>query len=304
MNKWRNSGGNMKDTDRLEVMARELEQSGQYAVLRKINDFPEHEIPDDAELSLGAFVDVETTGLNTKKDQIIELGIATFYYNRGTGEIYKLGGKYSYFQDPGTPIPSLITELTGITDEMVRGQSIDVDEIQRIFDNVALIVAHNAAFDRPFLERLDDSFGSKPWACTVVDVPWRLEGIRGSKLEYIGVEFGYFFDAHRALEDCLAGVTILSRPLPKSGSLVMAKLLESARNSTFRFEATGAPFEKKDILRQQGYRWNREKRFWFKDVSTSQVAEENAWLEQNVFPNGAPEPREFTAFERYSERMG
>lgn len=293
----------MRSNDELAALAGELEQSGKYKVLRKIAGFAGREAPEDAELAYGAFVDVETTGLNTATDQIIELGVVTFEYDRTTGEIYEVEETFSHFQDPGIPISKNITEITGITDEMVHGHQIDPAELERLFSDVALVIAHNASFDRPFLERLHTVFAEKPWACSVQDIPWRREGIAGSKLEYLAVNFGYFFAAHRALDDCFAGLTILSCRLPKSGVLAMSALLESARNPILRFEATGAPFEFKDVLRQRGYRWNRDKRVWVKDVPGSDAQAEVSWLRENVFPNGVPEPVEFTAFERYSRRL-
>lgn len=294
----------MKYNSKFEALAHELEQSSQYKVLRRITGFArEQQVPKNAELARGAFVDVETTGLNTATDHIIEIGVVTFQYDRSSGEIYHVDETFSQFQDPGISIPQNITEITGITNEMVEDQRIDKHELERLFADVALVIAHNASFDRPFLERLHPLFIEKPWACTVQDVPWRQEGIRGSKLEYLAINFGYFFDAHRALDDCLAGLTVLSCQLPKSDASVMSKLLESARGSILRFEATGAPFEMKDLLRQRGYRWNRDKRVWMKDVASSNATEEFAWLKSNIFPNGVPEPQEFTAFEKYSSRL-
>ena len=56
------------------------------------------------------------------------------------------------------PIPDIARQITGITDAMVQGQSIDVVAVTRLLSGAALVIAHNARFDRPFCEALLDEF--------------------------------------------------------------------------------------------------------------------------------------------------
>ncbi len=49
---------------------------------------------------------------------------------------------------PGIPIPEYITKLTGISDDIVRGQKIEEDAVAHYLQGVDLIIAHNAQFDR------------------------------------------------------------------------------------------------------------------------------------------------------------
>jgi DNA polymerase III epsilon subunit-like protein len=44
-----------------------------------------------------------------------------------------------------------------------------------------LVVAHNAAFDRKFLERPCETFSTKPWACSISQINWAAEGYEGSR---------------------------------------------------------------------------------------------------------------------------
>ena len=53
---------------------------------------------------------------------------------------------------PGVDISSFITELTGITNEMVSGKHIDGSSVSEFLKDVDLIIAHNAKFDRAFFE--------------------------------------------------------------------------------------------------------------------------------------------------------
>ena len=58
-------------------------------------------------------IDIETTGLDPKKDAIIEIGAMQF-------DVKRILGKWTKLINPGRPIPPEITQLTGITNEMVR----------------------------------------------------------------------------------------------------------------------------------------------------------------------------------------
>ena len=92
--------------------------------------------------------DIETTGCSAVTDRIIEIGAVKV-------EDGKITDKFSTFVNPKRPIPFRITELTGITDEMVIG-SLDIETILPQFIEFigdAVLVAHNASFDVGFIEQ-------------------------------------------------------------------------------------------------------------------------------------------------------
>ncbi|WP_266096678.1 exonuclease domain-containing protein, partial [Acinetobacter baumannii] len=86
-------------------------------------------------------------------DEIIELGITAFTFSES--RIGDVIGRFSSFRDPSFPIPEEITALTGITNEMVKGHVIPLDQVREIVEPATLVTAHNAGFDRGFCERLD-----------------------------------------------------------------------------------------------------------------------------------------------------
>ncbi|MGC9397676.1 MAG: helicase C-terminal domain-containing protein [Anaerolineae bacterium] len=93
-------------------------------------------------------LDLETTGLNVDHDEIIEIGAVRF---QGPQELES----FSTFVNPGRPIPSFITDLTGIRDVDVA----HAPTIHRVLDKIRefvgrdLVVGHNINFDLNFLRR-------------------------------------------------------------------------------------------------------------------------------------------------------
>ena len=114
--------------------------------------FPQTPTPPEL-IRTGVVLDVETTGLNSELAQIIEIGLRSFTFNKETGHILSLADSYSAFQDPGIPLDPEIVSLTGITDEMLQGQTIDWKRVDQVLSSAQIIIAHNAAFDRPFIEK-------------------------------------------------------------------------------------------------------------------------------------------------------
>lgn len=165
------------------------------------------------------------------------------------GIIANVGDPFDRLREPSAPIPAPITALTGISDAMVAGQRIDPDEVTQFALSAAVVIAHNAAFDRKFLQRFCSSFSFKPWACSMAEIDWAAEGFEGTKLEYFAVGCGFFCDQHRTANDCLAAVEVLSRSPPKSGVNALGHLLARARLPTWRIWAEGSP---KDHLKSRG----------------------------------------------------
>ena len=287
-------------------MAAALEASGQYRVLRRLGDRSRVPIPEGVRTRVGLFVDTETTGLDPRKHEIIELAMVPFRYGLD-GVVYEVMAPFQSFRQPAEPIPLEITELTGIDDAMVAGGVIDVDEVTSWVAPADLVVAHNAAFDRRFLERFCATFSTKPWACSMSEVDWKAEGHEGTKLAWLATGAGFFYDKHRATNDCLAAIELLAEPLPKSGVPALTKLLEKARLPNWRIWAQNSPFTMKDKLKARGYRWSGDDsvpaKTWFIDVADEAKDAELLWLQQEVYGGEIDLlSRRIDAFDRFSER--
>ncbi len=287
-----------------EEMARLLEATGRYRVLRRLNLSACLKVDEAGPRRRGMFVDLESTGLDTATNEPLEIAIVPFDFTLA-GAIVAVHPALHQLNEPSEPIPAEITAITGLTNEIVAGHHIDSEFVTKFVESASLIVAHNAAFDRPFAERIAPVFATKPWACSMSDVPWRDEGMEGRRLTDLLAQYGFFFDAHRAVDDCEAGVALLSMKLPRSGKQVLDTLLQSARRSTWRIFAVDAPFECREALKRRGYRWNTIRDFgprcWWVDVDDSCVEAERTYLEHDVFRRSVQLPmKEITAYQRYA----
>jgi DNA polymerase-3 subunit epsilon len=254
-----------------------------------------------------AVVDTETTGTDPATDKVIELAIVVFEYCAESGAVGRVVDRYDAFEDPGMPIPPGSTAIHGITDAMVRGHRLDEVAIGHLLEGVRLVIAHNARFDRVFLEQRLPVFATLPWGCSWQEVAWHDAGIESSKLEYLAYRYGFFYEGHRAEADCLALLEVLQRPFAPTGKPALAQLLESARRPSFRLWANNSAFETKDLLRRRGFRWDAPKRCWYCELPTrEQVQSELAWLTEFVFARKsvALDLDEFDARTRYSSRDG
>lgn len=292
-------------TEELERYKEILESTGDYRVLRRsgaIRQFAPAD-PAEAPTHLGVYLDVETTGLDSS-DVIIELGMVVFEYD-AHGRIYRVLDELDEFEDPGRPLPREIVELTGIVDEQVRGKQIDDARVATLAGEADLVIAHNAGFDRPLVEKRFPLFKDLAWACSVSDVEWSRAGFRNRKLEYLAMRRGFFYASHRAISDCFAGVELLSAPLTKeSGESALANLLANAGRNTVRLWAESSPYESKDLLKGRKYRWNSNAKVWWRDLLEDEHDAELDWLTTSIYPQRRPLPY-FTvdAKVRYSNRL-
>ncbi|WPY00063.1 DNA polymerase III subunit epsilon domain protein (plasmid) [Candidatus Megaera polyxenophila] len=270
----------------IENLATILNNSGQYRVTKKYQRPAYYNTGNENDKMIGVFLDIEATGLSYTQDKLIELGMVKFEYNKH-GYIFRLLDDFNGYQDPGIPIPEYITELTGINDDMVRGRKIEENAVANYLQDVDLIIAHNAQFDRTFLEAAFPSLPAKAWGCLMYDVNWDKEGISSRKLEYIAYKFGFFHEGHRAINDCLAGVHLLAQQLPKSQEPVLKELITQSAAIRFKLYAVNSPYDSKELLKARGYRWsmnqNNKYRAWSIELTEDKVVEEVNYLRSNIY---------------------
>ena len=265
------------------------------------------EAPDEKSLII---LDTETTGLELENSQIIELGMVKVKYSVHEARITRIVSVYDEFEQPEEPIPEMITRITGIDNAMVEGKRFSEARVMKFFQDNPLVVAHNAAMDRGFTEkRFGSLFGNMnlrlPWACSVNDVEWHkiCPGIASRKQEYLLNSRGYFYEAHRAINDCLALLWLLH-----STPGVMASLLGNARrkNLALRVTAAGNTWNFRDAFREFGYRYVRFRNAWEKICQDqNEVNRELEMLRtQFLIPDNQVQVAVLDAYTRYRDKLG
>lgn len=152
--------------------------------------------------------DVETTGLDSKHDQVIEIG-AVKIKNR------KVIDKFSSFVNPTMMIPEKITALTGISQGMVKDAP-GIDEVLTsflVFAGDAVLVAHNASFDMGFIRKSAKEIG-RPVRNSVLDTlqlcRGLFPGLSNHKLQTVAEHLQIELENHhRAVDDSEAAGHIL-----------------------------------------------------------------------------------------------
>lgn len=150
----------------------------------------------------GTFIcfDIETTGLSANRDKITEIGAIKV-------ENGQITDTFSTFANPGMPIPAKITELTGITDAMVKDAPSQSEAVSAFLefagDNV--LVAHNAPFDTSFIRKACENM-NREYNYTSIDTVAIsraiLTDIKNCKLDTVAkyLRLGDF-NHHRATDD-------------------------------------------------------------------------------------------------------
>ena len=148
--------------------------------------------------------DFETTGLSLLRDKPTELGAVKITDGVITETFHTL-------IDPKQPIPDIVSQKTGITDDMVKGKPLFEDVLPDFykFTYGCRLIGHNISFDFPFLVKHGNrhgwTFGDRRTFDTMGIAPKAIPGIEVLTLDNVLEKLGLINDnAHRALSDATA----------------------------------------------------------------------------------------------------
>ncbi|MGD9677155.1 MAG: PolC-type DNA polymerase III [Vulcanibacillus sp.] len=147
--------------------------------------------------------DTETTGLSAVFNKIIEIGAVKVKEG-------KIVDKFEMFVDPQELISTKITELTGITNEMVKGASLINEVLLKFKDFIgeSILVAHNAKFDLNFLNinlgKIGENELDNPLIDTVELARFLYPNMKNYKLNTLCKQFNIELKHHRAYNDAEA----------------------------------------------------------------------------------------------------
>lgn len=291
----------------MEAMAATVESHPDYRVMRRLKPRLQWPQAGGQGVCRVLVLDTETTGLDQTKDRIMELALLRVDVDLASGLPAGAVQVYDGLEDPGIPIPKEVQDITGITPAMVQGQQLDEARVAALLQDVDLVIAHNAGFDRPFVEARLGGFHELKWACSFADIPWKAQGRKSAKLESLAQDLGWFYDAHRAEMDCHALLAVLAANLPQLPHTGLAHLVEQAAKPSYRLMATNAPYDAKDALKARGYRWNGDQKVWHTRVDDSRALQaEFDWLKEHAYHqrSAVVQFEKLDAQVRYSTRSG
>jgi len=165
--------------------------------------------------------DLETTGLNPKTDKIIEIGAVRFNEKRVEDE-------FTMLINPGRSIPPFITQLTGISNEMVRGAANIHDVLGEFeaFVGDAPVIGHNVQFDLGFMKPHNLLHYNTPidtYELAAVLLPSAGRYKLGALSSLLGIPLS---NAHRALDDAKATQGIFARLYEMAENLPLELIAE------------------------------------------------------------------------------
>jgi len=176
------------------------------------------------------FIDVETTGLDYLDEEIIELALVVFRFDKDTGEIIDYIGEYSGLREPEVPIKKRASEVHGLYRRHVKGKSLDHDRLIWLLERCEFLIAHNADFDRDFINKYFSVNGIKrdppfSWYCSMKGIDWSRRRLKRVNLQNLLYRHGIkIAQTHRALDDCKAAIQLLQAK-NKDGEYYLKELI-------------------------------------------------------------------------------
>ena len=257
-----------------------IEESDNGPQIYHLNAMPEGlpEWNDTKNDSVVGFLDTETTGIVHGEDEIIELAIVITHVETKSGKIARAEPARTWFRKPDTEISGYVSTITGIDSNTVKNPTWNKAEIGETLRKCDWLIAHNAGFDRPFVEEAMGQEYNAKWGCSLEDIDWMKRRTAGRSLGALCASAGLWFAAHRAHTDaraCAALTQTQDRENPER-RLLGTLLANASRTSTLigietRFwpgNSVNAAF------RRNGLRHDPEKRTWWTDARSAERARE------------------------------
>ena len=172
-----------------------------------------NKIPEGPENGIAGFIDVETTGLSARRDEIIEFAISLFCFDRNSYNIIGIVDSYCGLREPSVPISPEASKVNGIYMRDVKGKDLDYNRINEMLEKADFFVSHNANFDRKFVRQLFPSVDIKDWLCSMNGINWYDKGFHSKGLQNLLSMHGIRpKSAHRAFSDVESAIKLLSLP--------------------------------------------------------------------------------------------
>lgn len=204
--------------------------------------------------TLVLFLDVETTGLNPKTDEITEVGAVLYHWEFG-----RVVESFQKVLRVEQAIPGKIERMTLITNRLSvhYGSHITeaMAELEKLVTRAEFIIAHNAEFDRSFLKHHLPAIDEKHWICSRYHVPYP-ESITSHRLIHLAAEHEFLNPfPHQVMADVMTMMKLVTQYdfneiiyRSKSGWAYLHAGFSRLDKDNFEV--------RKETAKKLGYRWN------------------------------------------------
>lgn len=209
-------------------------------------------------------IDTETTGLDPKADDVVEIGAILYSVEHRTSLI-----QFSTLQYASSNAAESINRISvaALADIEERYPLQLNDVLPPLLADADVIVAHNASFDRGWFA---GEWHGKPWLCTKDDFMWPMQTKPGMSLINLALAHGIgVSSAHRALTDCQLIAALFDR-MDLFGLDLEAMFAHAMRPKAL-FQAM-VSFDDRQLAKDAGFEWRAESKQWVRRMAIEDAA--------------------------------
>ncbi|TWB89040.1 MULTISPECIES: 3'-5' exonuclease [unclassified Synechococcus] len=208
-------------------------------------------------------LDTETTGLQAPEAELCEIGAVLFSVPH-RAVLQQLSFLLGVYENKAEPVNGIDAEITRLAMPHQQARALFFS----LVDSADALLAHNASFDRPWIESfLQKALGATPaipWICSYEGISWP-DLKPNPSLASLALAHGIpVWSAHRALTDC----TYLAQVLQRAPNLEQL-LLEGLEPR--HLVAADLPFSRKDEAKEAGFRWEPQAKQWRRRLTNAQI---------------------------------
>jgi DNA polymerase-3 subunit epsilon len=249
-----------------------------------------------------AVVAMESKGKNPRHAKIVELSAVLCEVEQDTGKLVKIVDSQQWYQDPEEedPFTEAFTAKTGITKEMVAGQSIDGRVFEDLIESAEVVIAFNAGFVRPILQEQFPSVEESIFACVRNQIEWTSKGHESRSFFHLTRDHLWYTDQKRTMEQCGAILKLLTSETSMAGeeATYFKELINRAVEPLITIEAK-VEVHQKFLMKKERFQWDSREKTFIRVMGTSTLDRVRGSLEARGFTGELIERDRLSATERF-----
>lgn len=208
-------------------------------------------------------IDIETTGLDVNSHELIGLAAMLVEVQKSTGCLIRVLERYDGLQEPTQELSPWAADILGYDHSALVGKQFDHQRITELVQGCDLVVAHNAHFDRPFVERVITAFQGRQWVCSLHDIDWwSLEGQEAASVEKLALRLGHKMDSFTPMSTVEAMVHILASPLPVTKQTGFGVLISASKGPFIKFVIPDPEQKLETVMLEYSIEFSEKDRAW------------------------------------------